>query len=62
MTRTTSGAASDSSCNRILYLDRPFVSAERRFRRSTILRRYFAPHFGIDEDPVTGSAHRALGP
>ncbi len=24
--------------------------------------RYFAPQFGIDEDPVTGSAHCALGP
>ena len=24
--------------------------------------RYFAPRFGIDEDPVTGAAHCALGP
>lgn len=24
--------------------------------------RYFVPHAGIDEDPVTGSAHCALGP
>jgi PhzF family phenazine biosynthesis protein len=24
--------------------------------------RFFAPNFGIDEDPVTGSAHCALGP
>ena len=24
--------------------------------------RYFAPAFGIDEDPVTGSAHCALAP
>jgi predicted PhzF superfamily epimerase YddE/YHI9 len=24
--------------------------------------RYFAPSLGIDEDPVTGSAHCALGP
>ena len=24
--------------------------------------RYFAPAFGIDEDPVTGSAHCCLGP
>lgn len=24
--------------------------------------RFFAPRFGIDEDPVTGSAHCALGP
>lgn len=26
------------------------------------LSRFFAPAFGIDEDPVTGSAHCALGP
>ena len=24
--------------------------------------RYFAPAFGIDEDPATGSTHCALGP
>ena len=24
--------------------------------------RFFAPRFGINEDPVTGSAHCALGP
>ncbi|MGD8377543.1 MAG: PhzF family phenazine biosynthesis protein [Acidobacteriota bacterium] len=24
--------------------------------------RYFAPHYGIDEDPVTGAAHCALAP
>jgi predicted PhzF superfamily epimerase YddE/YHI9 len=24
--------------------------------------RFFAPSFGIDEDPVTGSAHCSLGP
>ena len=24
--------------------------------------RYFAPAFGIDEDPVTGSTHCCLGP
>jgi predicted PhzF superfamily epimerase YddE/YHI9 len=24
--------------------------------------RFFAPNFGIDEDPVTGSAHCCLGP
>lgn len=26
------------------------------------ISRYFAPLFGIDEDPVTGSTHAALGP
>jgi len=27
-----------------------------------IVSRFFAPSYGIDEDPVTGSAHCALGP
>ena len=26
------------------------------------ISRYFAPNVGIDEDPVTGSAHCSLGP
>lgn len=30
--------------------------------RSDFVSRYFAPQFGIDEDPVTGSAHVALAP
>ena len=29
---------------------------------SDFVSRYFAPSLGIDEDPVTGSAHCALGP
>ncbi len=27
-----------------------------------IVSRYFAPYYGVDEDPVTGSAHCALAP
>jgi predicted PhzF superfamily epimerase YddE/YHI9 len=27
-----------------------------------VVSRYFAPAFGVDEDPVTGSAHCALAP
>jgi PhzF family phenazine biosynthesis protein len=27
-----------------------------------VVSRFFAPAFGVDEDPVTGSAHCALGP
>jgi predicted PhzF superfamily epimerase YddE/YHI9 len=27
-----------------------------------VVSRYFAPAYGIDEDPVTGSAHCAIGP
>lgn len=30
--------------------------------RTDFLSRFFAPQSGIDEDPVTGSAHCALGP
>jgi PhzF family phenazine biosynthesis protein len=35
------------------------TSAEARF---DFISRYFAPAAGIDEDPVTGSAHCCLGP
>ena len=35
------------------------VSDDRRF---DFVSRYFAPGAGIDEDPVTGSAHCCLGP
>ena len=31
-------------------------------RPADFVSRYFAPAFGIDEDPVTGSAHCALAP
>lgn len=31
-------------------------------KRHHFVSRFFAPAFGIDEDPVTGSAHCALGP
>ncbi|MGD9695314.1 MAG: PhzF family phenazine biosynthesis protein [Thermoleophilia bacterium] len=31
-------------------------------RGADVTSRYFAPYAGIDEDPVTGSAHCALGP
>jgi PhzF family phenazine biosynthesis protein len=31
-------------------------------RDADFVSRFFAPRYGIDEDPVTGSAHCALGP
>ena len=31
-------------------------------KRSDFVSRFFAPNFGIDEDPVTGSAHCTLAP
>lgn len=38
------------------------VTAPSRSKRYDFLSRYFAPAQGIDEDPVTGSAHCMLGP
>ncbi len=33
-----------------------------RGEREDIVSRVFVPYLGIDEDPVTGSAHAALSP
>jgi PhzF family phenazine biosynthesis protein len=38
------------------------VTARSSSERSDFVSRYFAPYFGIDEDPVTGSTHCALAP
>ncbi len=38
------------------------VTARSGDQRFDFVSRYFAPGYGIDEDPVTGSAHCALGP
>jgi predicted PhzF superfamily epimerase YddE/YHI9 len=38
------------------------VTAEASDERFDFVSRYFAPNAGIDEDPVTGSAHCCLGP
>ena len=38
------------------------VTARSRDARYDFVSRYFAPGFGIDEDPVTGSAHCCLAP
>jgi PhzF family phenazine biosynthesis protein len=38
------------------------VTAHSDDPRYDFISRYFAPAFGIDEDPVTGSAHCCLGP
>ena len=37
-------------------------AGEGRYERYDFVSRYFAPWNGIDEDPVTGSAHTVLGP
>ena len=38
------------------------VTAKSDHAPYDFVSRYFAPNFGIDEDPVTGSAHCCLGP
>jgi len=38
------------------------VTCDGRGTRYDFLSRFFAPQSGIDEDPVTGSAHCCLGP
>jgi PhzF family phenazine biosynthesis protein len=38
------------------------VTAPTDSREFDFVSRFFAPAFGIDEDPVTGSAHCCLGP
>lgn len=38
------------------------VAGEDEPASRDFVSRYFAPAYGIDEDPVTGSAHCALGP
>lgn len=38
------------------------VTAEARTEQFDFISRFFAPSVGVDEDPVTGSAHCCLGP
>lgn len=38
------------------------VSSRSADRQFDFISRYFAPAFGVDEDPVTGSVHCCLGP
>jgi PhzF family phenazine biosynthesis protein len=38
------------------------VTSRSEDRRYDFLSRYFAPSYGIDEDPVTGSSHCSLAP
>jgi len=38
------------------------VSSESNDPRFDFVSRFFAPGFGVDEDPVRGSAHCCLGP
>jgi len=47
---------------RLRGLDGGVIVTARGTGRHAIVSRYFAPLYGIDEDPVTGAAHCALGP
>jgi predicted PhzF superfamily epimerase YddE/YHI9 len=47
---------------RLRALDRLGVIATAPGRTSDFVSRFFAPAAGIDEDPVTGSAHCTLTP
>ncbi len=38
------------------------VTARGRDPSADFISRFFAPHLGVDEDPVTGAAHAALAP
>jgi PhzF family phenazine biosynthesis protein len=42
--------------------DSAIVTAESSDPAFDFVSRFFAPGYGLDEDPVTGSAHCALGP
>ncbi len=43
-------------------LDRRGVIATAPGRKADFVSRFFAPNYGIDEDPATGSAHCTLAP
>ena len=52
----TSGVSGESTPRGVI------VTAQAEAHGFDFVSRYFAPCAGIDEDPVTGSAHCCLGP
>ncbi len=46
----------------LLQLDRRGVIVTAEGNQVDFVSRFFAPRFGVNEDPVTGSAHCALTP
>jgi PhzF family phenazine biosynthesis protein len=56
------GLAPDHSTLRKLPVRGIIVTARSSSAEFDFVSRFFAPGSGIDEDPVTGSAHTALGP
>ncbi|HXB73403.1 MAG TPA: PhzF family phenazine biosynthesis protein [Candidatus Acidoferrales bacterium] len=59
---TLRGLAPDHSLLRKLAVRGIIVTARSSTAEFDFVSRFFAPGSGIDEDPVTGSAHTALGP
>jgi PhzF family phenazine biosynthesis protein len=59
---TLRGLAPDHSTLRKLPVRGIIVTAVSSTPGFDFMSRFFAPGSGIDEDPVTGSAHTALGP
>jgi predicted PhzF superfamily epimerase YddE/YHI9 len=43
-------------------LDAPGIIVTAKWKRVDFVSRFFAPKLGVDEDPVTGSAHCTLIP
>jgi predicted PhzF superfamily epimerase YddE/YHI9 len=56
------GLAPDIAKLRDVEVEAVAVTARSDDDRYDFVSRYFAPRHGIDEDPVTGSAHTSLGP
>lgn len=48
--------------HRLAQLESVVVTSAAAGRSHDFISRYFAPRYGIDEDPVTGAAHCALAP
>jgi PhzF family phenazine biosynthesis protein len=59
---TLRGLAPDHSALRKVPVRGVIVTARSSTPEFDFISRFFAPGSGIDEDPVTGSAHTALGP
>ena len=59
---TVRGLAPDHSRLRKLPVRGVIVTARSSSGEIDFVSRFFAPASGVDEDPVTGSAHTALGP
>ena len=60
--RTVRALSPDIAKLRAVEVEAVTVTARSDDDRYDFVSRYFAPKHGIDEDPVTGSAHTSLGP